>query len=239
METMLSCRVIPIVNENDAISVTELMFTDNDELSGLVAAMMDADLLIILSNIDGIYDGSPADPASRIIRRVEPHTDLTRYIDTKRSSAGRGGMITKNRVAARTAAEGIETVIANGRRDGILTAIVTSADEAPCTRFVPSATPSSTIKRWIASSEGFAKGAIVINEGAAEAVARNKGVSILPVGVVAVEGAFEKDDIVRIVTADGRRIGLGRAACDSAAAERNKGSRGLKPVIHYDYLYIE
>ena len=68
METMLSCRVIPIVNENDAISVTELMFTDNDELSGLVAAMMDADLLIILSNIDGIYDGSPADPASRIIR---------------------------------------------------------------------------------------------------------------------------------------------------------------------------
>lgn len=239
METMLSCRVIPIVNENDAISVTELMFTDNDELSGLVAAMMDADLLIILSNIDGIYDGSPADPASRIIRRVEPHTDLTRYIDTKRSSAGRGGMITKNRVAARTAAEGIETVIANGRRDGILTAIVTSADETPCTRFVPSATPSSTIKRWIASSEGFAKGAIVINEGAAEAVARNKGVSILPVGVVAVEGAFEKDDIVRIVAADGRRIGLGRAACDSAAAERNKGRRGLKPVIHYDYLYIE
>ena len=163
----------------------------------------------------------------------------SRLAEKVAEEAGRGGMITKNRVAARTAAEGIETVIANGRRDGILTAIVTSADETPCTRFVPAATPSSTIKRWIASSEGFAKGAIVINEGAAEAVARNKGVSILPVGVVAVEGAFEKDDIVRIVTADGRRIGLGRAACDSTAAERNKGSRGLKPVIHYDYLYIE
>ena len=239
METMLACGVIPIVNENDAISVTELMFTDNDELSGLVAAMMDTDLLIILSNIDGIYDGSPSDPASRIIRRVEPHTDLTRYIDTTRSSAGRGGMVTKHRVAARTAAEGIETVIANGRRDGILTAIVTTPDEAVCTRFVPSPTPSSTIKRWIASSEGFAKGAIVINQGAAEAIGRSKGASILPVGVVGTEGAFEKDDIVRIVTADGTRIGVGRAACDSDAVERNKGRRGLKPVIHYDYLYIE
>lgn len=148
-------------------------------------------------------------------------------------------MVTKHRVAARTAAEGIETVIANGRRDGILTGLVTSPDDTLCTRFIPSADGSSTIKRWIASSEGFAKGAIVINAGAAEAIGRNKGISILPVGVVGVEGEFEKDDIVRIVTEDGTRIGLGRAACDSAAVERNKGRRGLKPVIHYDYLYIE
>ncbi|WP_368155955.1 glutamate 5-kinase, partial [Alistipes onderdonkii] len=81
METMLANGVLPIVNENDTISVTELMFTDNDELSGLVAAMMNAEALIILSNIDGIYDGSPADPASQVIRRVKPSEDLSQYID--------------------------------------------------------------------------------------------------------------------------------------------------------------
>ena len=85
METMLANGVLPIVNENDTISVTELMFTDNDELSGLVAAMMNAEALIILSNIDGIYDGSPADPASQVIRRVKPSEDLSQYIDPVRS----------------------------------------------------------------------------------------------------------------------------------------------------------
>ena len=101
METMLANGVLPIVNENDTISVTELMFTDNDELSGLVAAMMNAEALIILSNIDGIYDGSPADPASQVIRRVKPSEDLSQYIDPVRSSRGRGGMATKSRVSSR------------------------------------------------------------------------------------------------------------------------------------------
>ena len=95
MEVMLANGVIPIVNENDTVSVTELMFTDNDELSGLVASMMDAQNLVILSNIDGIYDGDPADPASKVIRRVEPDDDLSGYIRTGKSSFGRGGMLTK------------------------------------------------------------------------------------------------------------------------------------------------
>ena len=89
MTVMLENGVIPIVNENDTISVSELMFTDNDELSGLVAAMMGAEALVILSNIDGIYDGSPSDPASQVIRRVAPGRDLSQYIDTARSSRGR------------------------------------------------------------------------------------------------------------------------------------------------------
>lgn len=133
METMLANGVLPIVNENDTISVTELMFTDNDELSGLVAAMMNAEALIILSNIDGIYDGSPADPASQVIRRVKPSEDLSQYIDPVRSSRGRGGMATKSRVSSRAAAEGIEVIIANGRRDGILTDLVLTGEEVPCT----------------------------------------------------------------------------------------------------------
>ena len=95
MEVMLEHGVIPIVNENDTISVTELMFTDNDELSGLIATMMGMDALIILSNIDGIYNGNPADPASRVIPVVERgKTDLASYVQTGRSSFGRGGMLT-------------------------------------------------------------------------------------------------------------------------------------------------
>ena len=124
MEAMLAAGVVPIVNENDTISVTELMFTDNDELSGLVAAMMGAEALVILSNIDGIYDGSPSDPASQVIRRVAPGRDLSQYIDTARSSRGRGGMTTKSRISSRAAGEGIEVVIANGRRDNILTDLI-------------------------------------------------------------------------------------------------------------------
>ena len=187
METMLANGVLPIVNENDTISVTELMFTDNDELSGLVAAMMNAEALIILSNIDGIYDGSPADPASQVIRRVKPSEDLSQYIDPVRSSRGRGGMATKSRVSSRAAAEGIEVIIANGRRDGILTDLVLTGEEVPCTRFEPAPRAASGVKKWIASSEGFAKGILRIDQGAAAAVRASKAASII---AALCDGAF-------------------------------------------------
>lgn len=99
MTVMLENGVIPIVNENDTISVSELMFTDNDELSGLIASMMDAQALIILSNIDGIYNGSPSDPASAVIREIEHGKDLSNYIQATKSSFGRGGMLTKTNIA--------------------------------------------------------------------------------------------------------------------------------------------
>ena len=239
MEVMLANGVLPIVNENDTISVTELMFTDNDELSGLVAAMMGAQALVILSNVDGVYDGPPADPASRVIRRVAPEQDLTRYIATARSSRGRGGMATKNRIAARAAAEGIEVIIANGRRDGILTDLVLDGRDTVCTRFEPAPRPASGVKKWIASSEGFAKGALHIDEAAAEAVRTSKAASILAVGVTAVEGDFERDDLVRILAPDGAQLAVGRIACDSDTARRNIGRKGLRPLIHCDYLYLE
>lgn len=95
MMVMLENGVIPIVNENDTISVTELMFTDNDELSGMIASMMDMQALIILSNIDGIYNGSPSTPGTQVIREVEPGKDLSDYIQTEKSGFGRGGMLTR------------------------------------------------------------------------------------------------------------------------------------------------
>ena len=135
MEVMLAERVIPIVNENDTLSITELMFTDNDELSGLMAQMMQVDGLIILSNIDGIYDGNPADPASRVIRTVVATDDMEQYIQTGKSSLGRGGMLTKCHIARKVASEGIPVVIANGKTEDILLHLIDQPEETICTRF--------------------------------------------------------------------------------------------------------
>ena len=268
MNVMLENGVIPIVNENDTISVTELMFTDNDELSGLIASMMDAQLLVILSNIDGIYNGNPADSTSEVIREIAPGMDLDNYIQTGKSSFGRGGMITKTRIARQVADEGITVVIANGRREQILVQLIealeekplsaetasaatttaattaatlptTSAQALPFTRFIPATTPTSSVKKWIAHSEGFAKGEIHLNAAASALLLEEKPISILPVGITAVKGEFEKDDIVRIIGNDGQSLGVGRVSCNAAQVSAVMGKHGKKPVVHYDYLCID
>jgi glutamate 5-kinase len=137
MRVMLENDVLPIVNENDTVSVTELMFTDNDELSGLIAQMMEANTLILLSNIDGIYDGHPDDPQSHIIPQVEPGRDLSQYIKAEKSAFGRGGMHSKYTTATKVQQAGIRVMIANGERDDILIRIVEHPTETPHTEFVP------------------------------------------------------------------------------------------------------
>ena len=253
MTVMLENGVIPIVNENDTISVSELMFTDNDELSGLIASMMDAQVLIILSNIDGIYNGSPADPASEVIREIEHGKDLSSYIQTSKSSFGRGGMLTKTNIARKVADEGITVIIANGKRDNILVDLLhqelpalfpdvqSSAldSQLTYTRFIPAPQPVSSVKKWIAHSEGFAKGELHIDDCATKVLASDKAVSILPIGITDVRGEFEKDDIVRIIDFEGNPIGVGKANCSSEQAREAMGKHGKKPVVHYDYLYIE
>ena len=137
IEALLSCGIIPIVNENDTISITELMFTDNDELSGWMAEMMSCDMLLILSNIDGVYDGNPSDSSSSLISEIRPETDdLSGYIQTSKSSLGRGGMHTKCSVARRLARAGMPVVIANGKRDNVIVRIIDGDQSLPCTRFV-------------------------------------------------------------------------------------------------------
>lgn len=135
MEVMMAEGVIPIVNENDTLSITELMFTDNDELSGLMAQMMQVDLLVILSNIDGIYDGNPSDEQSRVIRTVKPTDDMEQYIQEGKSSLGRGGMLTKCHIARKVAAEGIPVIIANGKSEDILLRLINNPQETICTKF--------------------------------------------------------------------------------------------------------
>ena len=138
MEVMLAHGVIPIVNENDTISITELMFTDNDELAGLMAEMMHADLLIILSNVAGIYTGNPSDADSRLIPEIHPGDRVETYIQSGKSAEGRGGMASKAKVALRVAEKGIPVVIAHGRRSHVLTDLMAGKADVPCTRFVAS-----------------------------------------------------------------------------------------------------
>lgn len=238
MMVMLDNGVLPIVNENDTVSVTELMFTDNDELSGLVATMMDVDALIILSNVDGVYNGTPGQLGVTVIPEVEPDKDLSEYISAAKSGFGRGGMITKCNIARKVADEGIEVIIANGKCDNVLTRLIEDS-LALCTRFLPREGSISSVKKWIAHSGGFVKGEIILNKKAVERVCGSEAVSILPVGVVAVNGDFEKDDLVRVLADDGTFLGIGRVAYGSVDAKAFIGKHDCKPVIHYDYLYLE
>ncbi|MBR6639489.1 MAG: glutamate 5-kinase [Muribaculaceae bacterium] len=239
MDVMLTNGVIPIVNENDTVSVTELMFTDNDELSGLIASMMDMQALIILSNIDGVYDGDPKLPTSKTITDIRQETDASEFIQDAKSSFGRGGMKTKYRIARKVASEGIAVIIANGKRENILQEIVSGNRKIPYTLFHASDEATSGVKKWIAHSEGFAKGEIHVNQGAADALLSSRGASLLPIGVINIVGDFEKDDIVKVISPEGEMIALGRIGYDADAAREVVGDHGTRPIIHSDYLYID
>ncbi|MDD4994072.1 MAG: glutamate 5-kinase [Paludibacter sp.] len=239
MRVMFENRVIPIVNENDTVSVTELMFTDNDELSGLIASMMDMHALIILSNIDGIFNGSPANQESKVIRQIDKGQDISDFIQSSKSTFGRGGMLTKTSIARKIADEGIDVYIANGKRDSILLQLLDKKQDVVCTRFVASADEVSSVKKWIAHSEGFAKGEIHVNENAAIALTGEKAVSLLPIGATEIIGDFEKDDIVKIVDQNGHSLGVGKVQYDSDKAREMLGKKNQKPLVHCDYLYLE
>ena len=241
MSVMLAHGVTPIVNENDTISVTELMFTDNDELSGLIATMMESQALVILSNIDGVYNGNPENTDSKLITDIEgtSNLDASAFIQKQKSSFGRGGMSTKYHIAQKVADEGCDVVIANGKREGILLDVVAGNRKVPYTLFHAAKRPASGMKKWIAHSEGFAKGEIHVNEGAFEALTSPTATSLLPVGVTKVTGEFEKDDIVRIIAPDGKAFAYGRVSCSAEKAAAMIGKQGKRPLVHYDYLYLE
>ena len=240
ISVMLENDVIPIVNENDTISVTELMFTDNDELSGLIASMMNVEALVLLSNVDGIYDGVPGSPDAAIIWKIPyDKPGAVDFIQTTKSQFGRGGMMTKYNIARKIASEGIAVIIANGKKENILPNLLKKNSSETCTTFIPNESLTSNVKKWIAHSNGFAKGEIHINAGAREALMGNKATSLLPVGVIKVLGEFEKDDIVKIMDEKKQQIGMGKVRYDSQQAAALVGKPGNRPIIHYDYLYVE
>jgi glutamate 5-kinase len=233
---LLQQNVIPVINENDVISVTELMFTDNDELAGLVSSMADADKLIILSNIDGIYNGSPADPASSVIPVIEyGDAAFANFITTEKSNFGRGGMMTKSSMAHKVAGLGIPVQIANGKKDNILLEIM--GEKQTGTLFKPKKNASS-VKKWVAHSEGFVKGTVLIDTGAEKALLSSKPTSLLPVGVIKIEGDFKKGDLLKICNKNGKQLGVGRAQYNAETAHKLMSRKNEKALVHYDYLFL-
>lgn len=238
LTTLLENNVIPVVNENDTVSVTGLMFTDNDELSGLMASMMDCDKLFILSNIDGIFNGNPKDEGTSVIREINPKSNVSQYVQTTKSDFGRGGMLTKCRIARKTADSGIDVYIANGTKPNVITNLYNKNPDFVCTHFV-SGQHSPAVKKWIAYSDGFTKATVVINEGAKNALLnQTKAASLLFPGVVKFEGDFKKDDLLLIKDTNGVTLGLGKASGDKEKLTKQDGQKHSKPIIHYDYLYI-
>lgn len=233
---LLKHHIIPIVNENDVISVTELMFTDNDELAGLIASMIKADALIILTNVDGLYNGDPREPGAVLLEQIQPSTaDFSEYISTRKSDFGRGGMLTKSNMARKIARLGIPVHLANGSKDNILHGVL--ADSVAHTCFQPYKGASAT-RRWIAHTDNYAKGSVQVNEGACAALVSSKASSLLPVGITVVSGEFAKNDIIRILDPQGRKIGLGMVKYDSTTAREYMGKGHQPALIHYDYLYL-
>jgi glutamate 5-kinase len=233
--SLLQQKIIPVVNENDAVAVTELMFTDNDELSGLIASMMDVEGYIILSHVDGLFDLTKTDGS--IISEVDSSTKhFHQYISPGKSEFGRGGMLTKCHIAHKLSRLGITVHIANGRKPDILLSILDG--EKNGTKFLPQKMTHGP-KRWIATSEGLEKGSVTINKGAETAlVADVRANSLLPIGIVSVEGAFKKGDIIKIGSIEGKVIGYGMARYGSEKTQSIIGQKDQKPLIHYDYLYI-
>ncbi len=236
LDGLLKNNIIPVINENDAVAITELMFTDNDELAGLVAAMIDADALLLLTNVDGIFMGHPNDPSSELIRTVgKEMPNLSQFISSSKSSFGRGGMLTKMGMAKKSAELGIEVYIANGKRPQVLREFMEGT--LVCTYFEAGKSRHNH-KKWVAHSENYSKGEIVINQGAKNALLSAQITSLLPIGVISLSGDFLKGDVVRIIDEQGNKIGLGKAEYGAKAALEKLGQNHQKPVVHYDYLYI-
>ena len=237
IDALLKAGIVPIVNENDVVSVTELMFTDNDELAGLLAGMVNAGLLCLLSTVPGVYDGDPDDPATRCIERWDDERYQIEDIVTRGTSAlGRGGMHNKLAIARKVARLGTEVVIADGTDAQIMNKIL--GDLKAGTRF-PVIADVSPAKRWLASADDHATGAVTVNQGAEDALLdSNRLASLLPVGIEAVDGRFDRGDVVLILSQSGEILGCGQARYDHQETKKLMGQRGQKPLVHYDYLYL-
>ena len=246
METLLRLGAVPLINENDSVATEEIRFGDNDRLAARVAQMISADTLVLLSDIDGLYTADPRrDPGATLVPEVRAVTaEIERMAGRAPAGYSSGGMVTKLAAAKIALAAGCRMVIADGKLAHPLAAIEAGAR---CTWFLPGANPLTARKRWIAAHLADA-GSISVDAGAVRALAQGK--SLLPAGVTAVEGAFERGDAVALRGPDGRRIGCGLAAYSAADArlirgrktaeiEALLGYRGRDEMIHRDDLVLD
>lgn len=238
LENLLQDNVIPVVNENDVIAITELIFTDNDELAGLIASQLNADAVIILTSVDGVLDGNPQDARSQVISEIDfsKSSSFEKYITKDRSLLGRGGMHTKFGIAKKLAMQGIATHIANGKRFDVVRDIVEGRNVG--TKFLPKRKVSA-MKRRLAYSEGLSTGVVYVNKCAEEILLSKNAVSLLPVGIVNVEGNFEKGDVIEIRNEAKKKLGFGIAQYDSKKALASVGEKRIRALIHCDYMFLE
>lgn len=234
-EILAHKNIVPIINENDSVAVEELMFTDNDELAGLISAQINADKLIILSNVEGVYTGDPSDPQSQLIPQISPDEGWPQVSATK-SAQGRGGMLSKLATARKMSELGVTTHIASINQTNAILRIINN--ETPGTTILPSKKKSS-IKRWIAYNAHMQSGSIVLNTCLCAILKENKQViSLLPIGIVSAHGDFQKGDLVEIVSMEGEKIGVGVARYDAARLKEYSGLKNKPEFIHYDYLHL-
>lgn len=234
-ENLLRERIVPIVNENDVIARHELSFSDNDELAGLVASQVNADLVVMLSSVEGILEGIGIQGA--VIGEVTPETAevLIVHITEAKSAGGRGGMKSKFEIARRLMAQGIEVFVGNGRRHNVLIEIIEGGTFG--TRFIPDR-KLSAIKRRLSHSEGLSTGTVYVDERAEEVLMSGKFISLLPVGITKVDGDFKKGEVIEIRNRVKKKIGAGIAQYDATKALEYCGKKGAKALVHYDYLFI-
>jgi len=228
---LLALRAIPVINENDTVATTEIRYGDNDRLAARVATMAGADLLVLFSDIDGLYTAPPArDPAAKHIPLVPKITaEIEEMAGGPASELSRGGMRTKIEAGMIAAAGGTHMLIADGRVKNPLGAV---ANGARCTWFLTGSTPATARKTWIAGSLE-PRGALHVDAGAARAL--RGGASLLPVGVSRIEGEFARGDAVLIRDPDGRVLGRGLVAYDAAEAALvlGKASRDIEAILGY------
>jgi glutamate 5-kinase len=247
LETLLRLGVLPVVNENDTVAVAEIKVGENDTLSALVAALIDADLLVLLTDVDGLYTSDPAlDAGARKLDTVEAITeDIERLVWRRAGGVSVGGMATKLAAAQKAAASGIPMVIASGREPGVLRRLL--AGEPLGTYFPPRSDRLAARKRWIAFAAP-PQGRVLVDAGAARAL-REEGRSLLPSGIIEVVGEFEAGAIVSVVGADGRELARGLVNFDADEVRKIRGTqtrqiedrlgyRSFDEVIHRDNLAV-
>jgi len=247
LETLLECGVVPIINENDTVAVDEIKFGDNDNLSALVTSLVDAGLLIILTDIDGLYDADPRQhPQAKLIPLVKTVTkELELAAGGSGSTVGTGGMTTKLAAAKKAGKSGAATLIVNGRTPQIILRAVGGEDVG--TLFLPSQESLTRRKHWIAFTLR-PQGRITVDAGATR-VLRQDGRSLLPSGIVAVEGDFERGACVRICEQSGVEFARGIVdysgseavkliGCNSSQIEEILGYRYGDEIVHRDNLVL-
>lgn len=245
--TLLRYRVIPIINENDTVAVEEIQFGDNDTLSALVTNMVEADLLLILSDVDGFYTADPRkDPQATLLFQVDKITAVIESMAwPSQSFTGRGGMVTKIQAAKKAGASGAMTIIANGKIPGIVMRVL-AGDEIG-TLFLPQRGRLASRKHWIAYTLK-PKGEVVVDEGAREALISN-GKSLLPKGIVEIKGKFGPGDAVTCLDAKGKEFARGVVnysseelkaikGCYTTEIEKILGYKFYDEVIHRDNLVL-